>query len=93
MKKLDVRKENLKKEKNGYGVENLKKNEKITCGVIHGVHISLFGGEGSFYPPHLINYTHHLCINCLISTNVTFVSIAYIISNQLLRNTSLTTTT
>ena len=33
-----------KNEKIGYGVENLKKNKKITCGVITRVHISLFGG-------------------------------------------------
>ena len=42
-------------EKNGYGVENLKKRKKITCGVIHGVHISLFGGEGLFLPPPMLH--------------------------------------
>ena len=51
------------------------------------------GAKGHFTPPPSINYTHHLCTNYLISTNVTFVSIAYIASNQLLRNESLTTTT
>nr|DAO39243.1 MAG TPA: hypothetical protein [Caudoviricetes sp.] len=29
----------------------MRKNEKIRCEVIHGAHISLFGGEGSFLPP------------------------------------------
>ena len=33
------------------GKENLKKRKKIGCKVIHGVRISLFGGEGSFLPP------------------------------------------
>ena len=82
-----------KNEKNGYEKGKFGKKKKIICEVIHGVHISLFGGEGVVLPPPSINYTHHLCTNCLISTNVTFVSIAYIASNQLLRNTSLTTTT
>lgn len=28
-----------------------EKKKKITWRVIHGAHISLFGGEGSFLPP------------------------------------------
>ena len=82
-----------KNKKIGYGVENLKKIKKITCGVIHGgAHLTLWGRRVVFPSPS-INYTHYLCTNYLISINDTFVSIAYIISNQLLRNTSLTTTT
>ena len=38
-------------EKNGYGKGKFGKKKKNGYGVIHGVHISLFGGEGSFYPP------------------------------------------
>ena len=46
----------------------MRKNEKIRYGVIHGVHISLFGGEGSFYPPHATykNLTNALCMECTI---------------------------
>lgn len=53
--KLETSEKMRKNEKIGYGVENLKKNKKITCGVIHGVHISLFGGEGLFYPPPMLH--------------------------------------
>lgn len=40
-----------KRKKMGMGQEKLKKIKKIICEVIYGVHISLFGGEVSFYPP------------------------------------------
>lgn len=32
------------------------KKKKIIYEVIHGVHISLFGGEGSFLPPPYATY-------------------------------------
>ena len=82
-----------KNEKIGYGVENFKKNKKnYMWSNTWGAHLTLWGRRVILPPPPSINYTHHLYTNYLISTNVTFVSIAYIISNQLLRNTSLTTT-
>ena len=48
--------------------EKMRKNEKITCGVIHGVHISLFGGEGLFYPPPHATYKNLTNAVCMDST-------------------------
>ena len=52
----------------------MRKNEKIRYGVIHGVHISLFGGEGSFLPPpHATfkNLTNAVCMDCTLCIDYT----------------------
>ena len=62
------------KEKNGYGKGKFEKKKKIGYGVIHGVHISLFGGEGLFYPPPYAtfkNLTNALCMDCTLCIDYT----------------------
>lgn len=62
IRKLETSEKMRKNEKIRCEKGKFEKKKKITWRVIHGVHISLFGGEGSFLPPpyaHLKNLTNH----------------------------------
>ena len=49
--------------------EKMRKKKKIGYGVIHGAHISLFGGEGSFLPPPCAHLKTWLIIHCASDFN------------------------